>query len=74
MSNDQSAFDAARHCDAMSATLGLTITQEQRPAVLQFLAIAQRMAETVFGAPLDDASFEPAPVFRAGSHVDGGSA
>ncbi|BCB20416.1 DUF4089 domain-containing protein [Bosea sp. ANAM02] len=74
MSDDQPAFDPSRHCDAMAATLGLTITGEQRPAVLQFLAIAQRMSATVFRAPLDDASFEPAPVFHAGRHDDGGAA
>jgi len=74
MSDDQPAFNAGRHCDAMAPTLGLTITEEQRPVVLQFLAIAQRMSETVFRTPLDGASFEPAPVFRAGKHEDGGSA
>ncbi|RYE72840.1 MAG: DUF4089 domain-containing protein [Hyphomicrobiales bacterium] len=66
MSDAKSAFDAARHCDAMASTLGLTITEDQRPAVLQFLAIAEAMAAIVFLAPLDEAAFEPAGVFRAG--------
>lgn len=74
MSDDQPAFDPDSHCDAMAATLGLTITPTQRPAVLQFLAIARRMAETVNRAPLDEASFEPAAIFHAGGRDDGGAA
>jgi hypothetical protein len=34
--------------------------------VLQFLIIAEAMAAMVFRAPLDEAAFEPAGVFRAG--------
>ncbi len=64
-------FDAARHCDALAPALGLTITEDQRPAVLQFLTIAETMAAIVFHAPLDEATFEPAGVFRAGSPGDG---
>lgn len=60
------AFDPERHLDAMAPTLGLTITAGQRPVVLQFLAIAQRMAETVAACPLDDAELDLAPVFRPG--------
>lgn len=71
MSETKAAFDAERHCDAMAPALGLTITQEQRPGVLQFLGIAHAMAAIVAGAPLDDASFELAPAFRPGP-VDGG--
>lgn len=74
MSDAKPAFDAARHCDAMAPTLGLTITADQRPTVLQFLAIAETMAATVFLAPLDEAVFEPAGVFRAGSSGGGGHA
>ncbi|WP_324134577.1 DUF4089 domain-containing protein [Bosea sp. (in: a-proteobacteria)] len=59
-------FDAARHCDAMAPVLGLTITEAQRPVVLQFLAIAHGMAEIVAAAPIDEASLELAPVFRPG--------
>jgi hypothetical protein len=59
-------FDAARHLDAMAPALGLTITAEQRPVVLQFLAIAHGMSEIVGKAPLDPASLELAPVFRPG--------
>ncbi|CAN7253908.1 DUF4089 domain-containing protein [Bosea sp. LjRoot90] len=74
MSDAKPAFDAARHCDAMAPTLGLTVTEDQRPAVLQFLAIAETMAAIVFLAPLDEAAFEPAGVFRAGSPGGGGPA
>jgi hypothetical protein len=59
-------FDAARHCDAMAPVLGLTITEAQRPVVLQFLTIAHGMAEIVRTAPIDEASLELAPVFRPG--------
>jgi hypothetical protein len=63
------SFDAVRHCDAMAPMLGLTITDEQRPGVLQFLEVAHRMATIVQSAPLDDAGFELAPSFRPGSPV-----
>lgn len=66
MNPDRPAFDAARHCDAMAPTLGLTITDEQRPGVLQFLGIAAQMAAIVQSAPLDDGGFEMAPAFRPG--------
>jgi hypothetical protein len=59
-------FDAGRHCDAMAAALGLTITQAQRPVVLQFLGIARQMSEIVRVAPIGDEAFELAPVFRPG--------
>ena len=65
-SDGAKAFDAARHLDAMAPTLGLAITPEQRPGVLQFLATAERMARIVQAAPLDDGSFELAPAFRPG--------
>ena len=71
MSDTKPVFDAARHCDAMAPTLGLTITGNQRPAVLQFLAIAETMSTIVFEAPLDEAAFEPAGVFRAGRSGNG---
>jgi uncharacterized membrane protein len=67
MSGAKPVFDAARHCDAMAATLGLTITPEQRPGVLQFLSIAAAMAEIVAQVPIDDASLDLAPVFRPGA-------
>ncbi|HEV2554890.1 MAG TPA: DUF4089 domain-containing protein [Bosea sp. (in: a-proteobacteria)] len=63
----KTAFDAARHCDAMAPVLGLTITESQRLVVLQFLTIAHGMAEIVRAAPLDEASLELAPVFRPGA-------
>jgi hypothetical protein len=63
----KTAFHAARHCDAMAPVLGLTITDAQRPVVLQFLTIAHGMAEIVAAAPIDEASLELAPVFRPGA-------
>lgn len=60
------AFDAARHLDAIAPTLGLAITAEQRPGVLQFLATAHTMFELVKTAPIGDGSFELAPAFRPG--------
>lgn len=60
----KAGFDAARHCDAMAPVLGLTITEAQRPVVLQFLTIAHGMAEIVRAAPIDDDVLELAPVFR----------
>ena len=71
MSKPKPVFDAARHCDAMAPALGLAISEEQRPVVLQFLAVAKAMSEIVFAAPVDEASFEPAGVFRAGRPHDG---
>lgn len=62
-------FDAGRHCDAMAPTLGLTITDEQRQGVLQFLEVAHRMATIVQSAPLDDGGFEMAASFRPGPPV-----
>jgi hypothetical protein len=63
------SFDAARHCDAMAPTLGLTITDEQRPGVLQFLEVAHRMATIMQGAPRADGGFEMAASFRPGLPV-----
>ena len=71
MSETKPAFDAERSCEAMAATVGLSISPEQRPGVIQFLTIAHRMAMTVALAPLDAAAFEPAPVFRAGGDDPG---
>lgn len=64
------AFDGARHLDAMAPALGLTITAEQRPGVLQFLATARAMFEVVKTAPIEDGSFELAPAFRPGPAGD----
>lgn len=64
--SDNPSFDAERHLDAMAPALGLTITAEQRPGVLQFLAIAERMARLVATCPLDEAELSLAPVFRPG--------
>lgn len=73
MSEAKSAFEAGRHCDAMAPALGLTVTEAQRPAVLQFLDVAHLMAVVVQNAPLDDGGFEMAPVFRPGA-TGGGEA
>ncbi|RDJ22930.1 DUF4089 domain-containing protein [Bosea caraganae] len=60
------AFDAAGHLDAMAPALGLTVTAEHRPGVLQFLSTARAMFEVVKAAPIEDGSFELAPAFRPG--------
>lgn len=65
-SKPAASFDAARHLDALAPALGLTITAEQRPGVLQFLATARAMFELVQTAPVKDGSFELAPAFRPG--------
>lgn len=67
-------FDAARHIEAMVPVLGLVLTPEQLPGVLQFLGIAREMAVIVASAPLDDGAFDLAPVFRPGSPETGGAA
>ena len=64
-------FDPERHIDAMAPAMGLTITAAQRPQVLEFLAVAARMAALVGTAPISDASFELAPVFRPGDAPGG---
>lgn len=64
-------FDPARHLEVMAPTLGLTISEAQKPAVLQFLAIAHTMARIVDTAPLADDSLELAPKFRPGLPGDG---
>lgn len=60
------ALDPARHLEAMAPALGLTISEAQKPAVLQFIAIAHGMAQLVAAAPLADDSLELAPHFRPG--------
>jgi hypothetical protein len=59
-------FDAERHLDAMAPALGLTISAEHRPGVVQFLATAHVMFQVVKTAPIEDGSFELAPSFRPG--------
>jgi hypothetical protein len=46
-------MDHAAYVDAAAATLGLKISAEQRPGVLQFFALSAGMAELVNGLPLD---------------------
>lgn len=48
---------------AAAALLDLPIPDARWPAVLDHLALAQRLASVVAGHPLADAD-EPAPVFR----------
>ena len=69
--SSEDRFDPARHLDAMAPALGLLITEVQRPGVLQFLAIAAKMAEIVAAAPIDEDRLEPAPSFRPGSPAGG---
>jgi Protein of unknown function (DUF4089) len=46
-------MDHAAYVDAAAATLGLKISAEQRPGVLQFFALTAGMAELVNGLPLE---------------------
>ena len=66
MSEAKREFDPAAHLDAMGPALALTITTEQRPGVIRFLAAAQAMAEIVQAAPVAEDTLELAPVFRPG--------
>ena len=59
-------FDPARHLAVMAPALGLTISEAQKPAVLQFLAIAHGMARIVETVPLAEDRLELAPHFRPG--------
>jgi Protein of unknown function (DUF4089) len=61
------AFDPDRHIDAVASAVGLTITAEQRPGVIRFLAVAHAMAAQAFAAPLAPDTLEIAAVFRPGS-------
>jgi len=65
-SGSPGGFDPARHLEVMAPTLGLTISEAQKPVVLQFLAIAHSMARIVDAAPLPDDKLELAPAFRPG--------
>jgi hypothetical protein len=64
-------FDPERHLAVMAPALGLTISEAQKPVVLQFLAIAHNMARIVEAAPLADDTLELAPRFRPGLPGDG---
>ena len=59
-------FDPDRHIDAVAPTLGLTVTEAQRPGAALFLNIARGMAETVAAAPVPGDELHLAPVFRPG--------
>ncbi|MEM6665613.1 MAG: DUF4089 domain-containing protein [Pseudomonadota bacterium] len=61
MANDA---DAEGVIDAMAPLLGLAISKDARPGVVQHLVVAQKIARTVLAVPLDDDA-EPAPVFEA---------
>jgi hypothetical protein len=61
-----SAFDPTKHLDAMAPILGLSVEAAWRPDVLQFLAVAARMADLLNGFPPGEALEHAAPVFRPG--------
>lgn len=65
------SFDAETHLDAVAPTVGLAITDAQRPGVLEFLKVAARMAALVESAGLPGDAFELAPVFRPSSVAGG---
>ncbi|MGO4173632.1 DUF4089 domain-containing protein [Bosea sp. TAF32] len=64
--NSPGGFDPARHLEVMAPTLGLAISEAQKPVVLQFLTIAHNMARIVDATPLADDRLELAPNFRPG--------
>ncbi len=49
--------------DAMAPVVGVTVTDEQRPGVKAFVAVAKAMAEQLEKVDLADDRLEPAPVF-----------
>ena len=57
------AMDHTAYIDAAAATLGLKITDEQRPGVTRFFALAADMAALVNGLPLTPAD-ESGNVFK----------
>lgn len=59
-------FDAGRHIDAVAPTMGLTITDAQRPGVETFLNLVRDFAQEMEKAPVPDDSFHLASVFRPG--------
>ena len=56
-------MDHSTYIDAAAATLGLTITAEQRPGVTRYFALAADMAALVNGLPLTPAD-ESGSVFQ----------
>jgi hypothetical protein len=61
---DVTAEAAERLIDAVAPMMGLTITPEQRPAVVFNLQVAIRLARACEGEGLPD-HLEAAPVFEA---------
>ena len=58
----------AAYADASAAVLGLPISPEHRPGVLQYLALAARMAEAVHAvdlSPHDESAMVFAPLVPA---------
>ncbi|MGF1561029.1 MAG: DUF4089 domain-containing protein [Geminicoccaceae bacterium] len=60
---DTDGFDADGWIAAVAPVLGLSVTDDQRPGVRTFLTLAKAMADKLDAVQLDDAAFEPAPVF-----------
>ncbi|MDD3446820.1 MAG: DUF4089 domain-containing protein [Zavarzinia sp.] len=58
-------FDPEAFLDANAALLGLTITNGQRPGVLQFLKLAADMAALVEAAPVPEGTLDLDGVFLA---------
>ena len=56
-------MDHAAYLNAAAATLGLTLTAEQRPGVARYFALAADMAVLVNGLPLTPAD-ESGSVFQ----------
>jgi hypothetical protein len=56
-------WDADAWIDAIAPVVGIEVTDEQRPGVRTFLAIAKGMAAQLEAVDLPDDKLEPAPVF-----------
>jgi len=56
-------WDGDAWIDVITPLLGLEITEEQRPGVRTFLAVAKGMADQLESVDLPDDKLEPAPVF-----------
>lgn len=72
--SDGESFDADRWIDAMAPVVGLTVTDEQRPGVRTFLALAKSMADRLETVDLPDNELAPASVFTPQAlELDAGS-
>ncbi|MDF1721246.1 MAG: DUF4089 domain-containing protein [Minwuia sp.] len=70
--SDDTTFDAEGHMDAMAATLGLSITDAQRPGVIGFLQLAARMNGILEDVPVPVDTLELATVYNVPERAPAG--